>query len=147
VSDPTIHNKLHIDGDIEAAARQVRSVMETEPPPQRLTFLYFGVFDMLENGSKEDTFGFYVAGGTAINPEDELRSGTLNYFPNHRLLLTSSFRVIKQAALLSPDRRETFEYLVPFGLAGILGKFAVSALQLPLKVYAGFDSGDYARVR
>jgi hypothetical protein len=47
-----------------------------------VTFLYFGLFDLPDKKMPKSRAGFYLSGGSGLNPTEQLRvGGTLSYLP------------------------------------------------------------------
>ena len=136
---------MDINADIDNIAEQVRNILKLEPIPANLTFLYFGLYDILDSDGEEKP-GFYLAGGQANSPESALDNGDLSFFPDNRLLQSATLNAIYRILQQKPERTEVLKYAVAFGAAGIIAKNTSVSLGLKIPVYVGFDSGDYALV-
>jgi len=131
--------------EILEMAAKLSAIWATEPPLPNISFLYFGIFEAVDNKNGVVP-NLYVSGGTGADPEEKLNSGNLSYLPKARFLDPSLLRLLASSRPLNSKKAEAFDYLVVFGASAILVKFALKACSITLPVFVGFDSGDFARV-
>ncbi len=138
--------------DFELCSRlvsdQVEEIVSTQPLPDDLAFVYFGLYERLEHGAPVDSarVGFYFAGGIDRNCEEALENGDLSYFPAKRRLRLDTLDRIRNMGRKTPEQREVFGYLVLLGAATVLAKGAIARLGAPVPTFVGFDSGDYFQI-
>lgn len=144
---------LDIVSDMISLTEQTDRLLRAAPLPAGVTFLWFGLCDVVIGD--QDIEGYYVSGWSGTDP-DEDRS--LVYFPESRWLTSSVLNGIKDAlrrvektALDAgkerPEDYHVLDYAVMFGAAAVLTKFAIQPLNArKIPVYVGFDSGDWALV-
>jgi hypothetical protein len=141
---------LSLDFEVgsQIAAQQVESILALQPLPANLSFVYFGLFDLVEHGEdfRYARVGCYFAGGTAPDPETALDRGDLSYFPEKRFLNLDILNRIRELGLRLSVSRQLLDYVILFAATAIVAKNAVAILGIRLPVYVGFDSGDYALV-
>ena len=132
--------------EVRSVATQVRDVMRQEPPPQDLSFLYFGLFTMMAPSAPGGAgAGFYVSGGTGSNPEEDVHQ-RLTYFPEQRFLGSGLLQGIQMEATCEGGDYPFYDYALMFGAAAMLAKFALRELGLRYSLVVGFDSGDIVRI-
>jgi hypothetical protein len=130
------------------ATQQLQSIVAFQPLPNNLSFVYFGLFDLVDHGNDppRSRVGCYFAGGTEFRAGDALDAGELSYFPKKRFLNLDILDRIKELGLSVPARQQLFDHVILFGAAAILAKNAVANIGIRAPLYVGFDSGDYALV-
>lgn len=135
-----------IEEDVARVGAQLSQILTQDPPPSDLAFVYFGLFEKGSHQHRARRAGLYVAGGVG-NPERSLDEGRLSYSPHNRFLESSLLLAVARATRAqSSNQRQVFDYLLTFGAAGLIAKFSSLSYGIPLPVFVGFDSGDYARV-
>ncbi len=139
-----------IADDVEDIVTQLAQIRAEEPPPDDLSFLYFGLVDVADpdtNWQEVGTgVGFYVSGGQAENPERDLPDVPRSYFPEDRFLKSPLLQAIREASRTLGRDYNVFDYGLMLGAAGLLAKFAAARLGLTETILVGFDCSDYARV-
>lgn len=136
-------NQLAPSADIHTVVERLHAIWQDEPPPDNLTFFYFGLVDLWNEHEQREKAGFYIAGGSDKDARQAITSGGISYLPQRRWLSTKLLNDIKQAERKIPDLREFLDYAVMLGAAGIIAKFAIRELKLKQQTYLGFDSGDF----
>lgn len=133
------------DGDeaVATLAGQARRIIEESPTAQPLTFFYFGLFDLWDATTKREEVGFYLAGGTSADTEEQLLRGELDYFPEDRFLRSASLRKVYRLQSAYPEYRDYTGYVLVLATAALLARAAARQLEITIPVYVGFDSGDY----
>jgi hypothetical protein len=135
------------EAEVQIIAAQLRTIVERNPIPPSVTFLYFGLFGAVRLGSGEEAAGFYVAGGSGSDAEPAIdRPEDLVYFPLDRYLESPLLDRVKAEALHAGEDYNSYDYALMFGAAAILAKFAMRELGLKETLLVGFDSGDRAVV-
>jgi len=135
------------EGETQIVARQLRGILERNPPPPNLTFLYFGLFPAAVSETSEETAGFYVAGGESSEAEPVLDGlDDLTWFPRDEYFDSPLLQRVKTEALRGGDDYNFYDYALMFGAAALLAKFAMRELRLDHTLLVGFDSGDVALV-
>lgn len=135
------------EAEVEIIAGQLRTILEQNPIPPSVTFLYFGLFAAVRLGSDEEAAGFYVAGGSSSDAEPTIdRPEDLVYFPLERYLESPLLERLKAEALQAGEDYNSYDYALMFGAAAILAEFAMRELGLNQTLLVGFDSGDRAVV-
>ena len=133
---------LDVQGDIGAVADQLSRIWASEPIPEGTTFLYFGLYDLVEKGSGNRGVGFYVSGGNGLDPIRQLEDGNLSYLPKRRQIHSHILGQIIATEKKVPGQTDVLGYALRLGAAALLARDAVESLDVLLPVYAGFDSGD-----
>ena len=138
---------IDVDAEITSVAQQLDKILLDEPIPENATFLYFGLFDLHNPKMPKGRAGFYLSGGSGLNPTEELRvGGTLPYLPRNGHLKCKLLDQIKIAEAELPDRAAVLSYAVMLGGAALTVKGVIQARKVSLPVYVGFDSGDFLLV-
>jgi hypothetical protein len=141
---------LDVADDITYVAEQLERIFSTEPVPNNIGGLYFGLFDRLLD--MKEVEGYYISGWTGNVPDALAQGGEAQYFPKERYISSRLLNSVKDETnrlrKSTADHNELaiFEYAVMFGAAAVVSRFAALSLGLRLPVYVGFDSGDSARV-
>jgi hypothetical protein len=127
----------------------VEEIVSTQPLPDDLAFIYFGLYDSLAGGDSTDTarVGFYLAGGTTPNCEDAIENGDLSYFPARRRLHLDILDRLREEGRKKPDQQRVFEWLLLLAAAAVLAKSALTMVGVQVPTFVGPDSGDYFQVR
>jgi hypothetical protein len=126
---------------------EVIGVLEREPVPPEVGFIYFGLFDAWDEETDDPVAGFYVAGGTGNDPLKELSEGRPRYLPESRYFAVPLLDAIQAA----PARGEYDDLLMQYALiwaaAALLVKHATDRLLDRYTVVVGFDEGDRTVLR
>lgn len=139
--------RMSAKAETQTVASQLRGVLERNPIPPNVTFLYFGLFTALRVGSGEEAAGFYVAGGSSTEAEPTIdRPEDLAYSPLDRFIESPLLERVKAEAPRAGEDHEFYDYALMFGAAAMLAKFAMRELGLKETLVVGFDSGDRAVV-
>jgi hypothetical protein len=139
-----------IADDVTYVAEQLERIFSTEPVPNNIAGLYFGLFDRLL-GMKE-VEGYYISGWTGNVPDALAHGWEAQYFPKDRYISSRLLNSVKhetnrlRQSTADHNQLAVFDYAVRFGAAAVVSKFAALSLGLRLPVYVGFDSGDFACV-
>jgi len=137
--------QVSAEAEVQIIAGQVRTIVERNPIPPSVTFLYFGLFAAVRLGSDEEAAGFYVAGGSSRDAEPTIdRPKDLVYSPLGRYLESPLLDRVKAEALRAGEDYNSYDYALMFGAAAIPAKFATRKLGLLQTLLVGFDSGDRA---
>ncbi|HEX6802134.1 MAG TPA: hypothetical protein VF133_00510 [Terriglobales bacterium] len=140
---------LDFESESQLLIKQVKNILILEPAPVDISFLYFGLFELLDrtrDTSSRARVGFYFAGGTAPKPEVALDRGDLSYLPNERFLQSRILNRIRELGSDDVESRQIFDYAILLGAAGVLAKSVGANIGINVPTYVGFDSGDYALV-
>jgi len=147
MSDHPLLALLDVSAESDAIVKQVVEILGKEPPPPDLTFVYFGLFDLLEGTDQQPSAGYYMAGGSANDPAQALAVGDLSYFPDHRFLQSSLLDQIKEVGRQARDTQTSvLDYAVMLGAAATLAKAVACRLGFNVPVFSGFDSGDFVQI-
>ena len=139
--------RVSAEAEAQIIAGQLRTIVERNPIPPSVTFLYFGLFGAVRLGAGEEAAGFYVAGGSSSDAEPTIdRPGDLVYSPLDRYLESPLLERVKAEALHAGEDYNSYDYALMFGAAAIRAKFAMRELRLNQTLLVGFDSGDKAIV-
>lgn len=144
---PTELSSVDVDRSVSEVHEHLKLIFKSEPIPPRVTFLYFGLFDLYLSDQKCSGAGFYVSGGLAFDPANSDSLCDPVYFPENRMISSSLLRMIKSLALALPDSREFIDYTVMLGVGALLAKFALPVLNKPYRLIVGFDEGDFTEIK
>jgi hypothetical protein len=138
---------IDVGAEITSVSQQLKKIWLHEPIPADATFLYFGLFDLHDEKMPKGRAGFYLSGGSGLNPAEQLRVGsTLPYLPKNGHLRCELLEQIKIAEAEMPDNADVLDYAVMLGGAALAVKGAIQAQRVVLPVYVGFDAGDFLLV-
>jgi hypothetical protein len=141
----------NVRADVAFVSAQLERIFSAAPLPKKVTYLYFALFDQIENGREMP--GYYVAGYGGASADEELRDGREPlYWPANRYLRSTMLNRIKDEVLrqrasgAGSQQSRVLDYAITFAAAATISKFSVLNLAIKLPVYVGFDSGDFARI-
>lgn len=142
-------SKIDFESCLGFACSQVETIVAGEPLPDDLTFIYFGLYDSLEDIASPEAVqvGVYFAGGTDHDPEEAIENGSLSYFPLKRRIQADMLTRIREEGRNKPNEHEIFEWLLVLAGAALLARSAAARLCVQVPTFVGFDSGDYFQVR
>lgn len=145
LDNPALRTAPIVD-DIASVTAQLCQIFTKHPIPPGISFWWFGLFDVEASG--KEGAGFYVGGGRGDEqPEHQLAKGiTFTYPPADDVLESQVLDVVQAQKTLMPDSYQILDYLLTFGAAAIIAKFAAAACGMTLPVFVGFNSGDFACV-
>ena len=86
---------IDIRQDVQDVAEQVRAVLKSEPPPETVDAIYFGLFDTIDDSGEVD-IGYYVSGavGYAKGGHDALCPPA--WWPDRRYLASDALSVLRR---------------------------------------------------
>jgi hypothetical protein len=137
---------LDINLSVVNASKQLSKILKQHPIPNTITFLYFGLFDMVFSGDEKVYCGYYISGGDFYDPNDPDSLCDQTYFPEGRFISSQFLDSIK---ILGSEDIKIFDfvdYFVLLGAAAILTKAVLNILNIKIQAFVGFDDGDYLEI-
>src|SRR5687768_261279 len=136
---------VDVDRDVASVRSQLKRLIKAEPPPSRMSGIYFGLFDTVDRKGSEG-IGYYVAGAFRRHGE----WGTSEdgpWWPKRRYLRSAVLDAVKHAELVAAKAgreraREVIAYAGQLGAAIVVSRFASEGLFGRTRRLVGFDSGD-----
>lgn len=141
---------VDVQADLAQIQRQIERLVQSEPPPENLKAVYFGLFDTSDDDDNRG-IGFYVSGVEAFDTNDGDSLCSPAWWPEGRYLSSASLDAIKAAELAAGSSEKTdlhslLGYAGQLGAALIVVKFAAGIPFTGLKRVVGFDSGDFVEL-
>lgn len=138
-----------VAADVETIRRQLITLVQSEPPPDDVDVLYFGLFDAVDQDGNE-AIRYYVAGVHGYNSDDPETLCDPKWWPAERYLESETLCAVKAAELSAArgneDARELIAYAGQLGVALLVSKFASIGVFSLNRCVVGFDSGDVAEI-
>jgi hypothetical protein len=137
---------LDIEADVAAMRVQLQALVRSEPVPQSVNAMWFGLFDLAD-----ESVGYYVAGIEGYDPQCEEALSKPRVWPTQGYLRSDCLEAIKQAEFAARIADETasadlIAYAGQLGIALLLARFSSAGLFGKRHRIVGFDSGDFAEV-
>ena len=141
---------VDIERDVENVRRRLQELISSEPPPNDLNAVYFGLFDALDDDGAE-VMGYYIAGVKDFDPMDGDSLCDPAWWPEGRYLESAVLSLIKNAELSAKANGQTelralLSYAGRLGGGLLISKFAAAGLFPGHHCVVGFDEGDFAEI-
>ncbi|MFA5375778.1 MAG: hypothetical protein WC455_08540 [Dehalococcoidia bacterium] len=145
-SFPNVFNKIDIISEVKTISDQLSAVFAQEPIPPKVTVLYFGLFEALNENDSKSYAGYYVSGVDIYNSDDLDTLCDPIYFPERRYLRSSILDQVIDVAMKEEEVGNFIFYSLMLGIGTILSRYALEFLNKKYKLVVGFDDGDIIEI-